>query len=96
MPLAVAVVTRALGLQNVDAQAVLGWYDRILAAVTDITAGQPLGGAGCDAYSALSGAIAPALDREPAASLRAAAASESGGLERERVISTRPYCCSAG
>jgi cytochrome P450 len=86
-PLAVAVVTRALGLENADAGAVLGWYDRIVAAVTEITAGRPLTAAGRDAYAALSAAIDPALELGPTTSLLAAAASEAGGLERERVIS---------
>jgi cytochrome P450 len=88
--LAVAVVTRALGIQDAEAATVLGWYAQIVAAVTDITAGRAADGAGRDAYAALSAAIGPALDREPAASLLAAAAGEAGeagGLERERVIS---------
>jgi cytochrome P450 len=86
-PLAVAVVTRALGLEDADVSAVLGWYDEIVAAVTDITAGRRLGEGGRDAYAALSAALAPQLDREPAASLLAAAAGHAGGLQRERVIS---------
>jgi cytochrome P450 len=86
-PLAVAVVTRALGFQDADAGAVLAWYEQIVAAVTDITAGRPPGDDGRDAYAALSAAIEPALDREPAASLLAAAAGAAGGLQRERVIS---------
>jgi cytochrome P450 len=86
-PLAVAVVTHALGFEDADSAAVRGWYDRIVAAVTDITAGRPLGADGRDAYASLSAAIAPALDREPAASLLAAAVGQAGGLERERVIS---------
>ena len=86
-PLAAAVVTRALGIQDADAGAVLGWYEQIVAAVTDITAGRSPSGAGSRAYAALSAAIAPALDRQPDASLLAAAAHEAGGLERERVIS---------
>lgn len=88
-PLAVTVVTHALGIQDADTAAVLGWYERIVAAVTDITAGRPLDARGRDAYAALSDAIGPALDREPGASLLAAAAAagESGGLERERVVS---------
>jgi cytochrome P450 len=86
-PLAVAVVARALGLENADTGAVLGWYDRIVAAVTEITSGRPLSADGRDAYAALSAAIAPALQREPGDSLLAAAASEAGGLEPERVIS---------
>ena len=86
-PLAVAVVTHALGLADADAGAVLGWYERIVAAVTEITAGGGLPESGRKAYEALSAAISPALDREPAASLLAAAGGEAGGLERERVIS---------
>jgi cytochrome P450 len=86
-PLAAAIVTNALGLEDADTGAVLGWYERIVAAVTDITAGRPLSAGGREAYEALSAAIGPALDREPAASLLAAAASQAGGLERERVIS---------
>ena len=78
-PLAVAVVTRALGFENADAGAVLGWYDRIVAAVTEITAGRPLSGDGRDAYAALSAAIAPALQREPGDSLLAAAAARPAG-----------------
>ena len=86
-PLAAAIVTNALGLEDADTHRVLGWYQRIVAAVTDITAGQPLSASGREAYAALADAIGPALDREPAASLLAAAASQAGGLERERVIS---------
>jgi cytochrome P450 len=86
-PLAVVVVTRALGIEDADAAAVLGWYARIVAAVTDITAGRPPGDEGRDAYAALSAAIGPALDREPGASLLAAAAAEASGLERDRVVS---------
>jgi cytochrome P450 len=86
-PLAAAVVTGALGFEDADTGAVLGWYDRIVAAVTEITAGRPLSADGRDAYAALAAAIEPALDREPGASLLAAAASEAGGLARDRVIS---------
>ena len=86
-PLAVAVVAYAIGLEHADAGTVLGWYDRIVAAVTEITAGRPLSTDGREAYAALAAAIGPALDRDPAASLLAAAAGEAGGLERERVIS---------
>jgi cytochrome P450 len=86
-PLAVAMVTRALGFDDADTSAVLGWYDRIVAAVTAITEGRPLSADGREAYAALSGALGPALEREPGASLLAAVAGAAGGLERERVIS---------
>jgi cytochrome P450 len=86
-PLAVAVVTHALGFDDADVGAVLGWYDEIVGAVNEITAGRLLPDAGREAYAALSAAMEPALDREPEASLLAAAASAAGGLERERVLS---------
>jgi cytochrome P450 len=38
-PLATATVTRALGLAHGEVPAVLGWYDAIVAAVTEITTG---------------------------------------------------------
>jgi cytochrome P450 len=80
-PLAAAIVTYALGLEHADIGAVLGWYDRIVRAVDEITAGGPLPADGQDAYEELAAAIGPALDGD---SLLAEAA---GGLERERVIS---------
>jgi cytochrome P450 len=86
-PLAAAVVTRALGIEDADAKAVLRWYEQIVATVTDLTAGRPVGSEGRDAYAALAAAIAPALKRDPDASLLAAAANGAGGLDRERVIS---------
>jgi cytochrome P450 len=84
-PLAAVVVTRALGFDGADVDAVLGWYDTIVRAVTEITAGRALSDEGRDAYAALSAAIAPSLDHGD--SLLAAAAGDAGGLARERVIS---------
>jgi cytochrome P450 len=86
-PLAAATVTEALGFDDANAGAVLGWYDEIVAAVTEITAGRPLPTSGREAYAALSTALDPVLDRDPETSLLAAAAGAAGGLERERVIS---------
>jgi cytochrome P450 len=40
-PLAAAVVTRALGLSHADVGAVLGHYDAIVGAVSDLSAGRP-------------------------------------------------------
>ena len=40
------MVTRALGLERDEVPAVLAWYDAIVAAVTEITAGRPVPGAG--------------------------------------------------
>src|SRR6478735_2761581 len=42
-PLAAATVTHALGLDGAATGAVLGWYDAIVGAVTDLSAGRPVG-----------------------------------------------------
>lgn len=86
-PLAVAVVGHALGLAEADAARVLGWYDAIVQAVTDVTAGEPLPESGREAFAALSASIEPALERDPGSSLLAAAAGEAGSLTRAEVVS---------
>jgi cytochrome P450 len=85
-PLAAVVVTHALGLSDADVGAVLGWYDAIVAAVDAVTAGSDVPATGRAAFAALSEAIVPVLDAEPASSLLAAAAGE-GGLSSDAVIS---------
>ena len=42
-PLAAAAVTHALGLDGAAVDDVLGWYDAIVGAVTDLSAGRPAG-----------------------------------------------------
>jgi cytochrome P450 len=83
-PLAAAIVTHSLGLPEGDTGAVLGWYDAIVAAVTEVTAGGAVPAAGRAAFAELQAAIEPALDRGSGSSLLADAA---GGLERPAVIS---------
>ena len=85
-PLAARVVAHALGLQGADAATMLGWYDAIVAAVTGVAAGEPVTPAGRAAYAALHAGVEPMLDRDPEASL-VAAASRSGGLGRDEVVS---------
>jgi hypothetical protein len=86
-PLAVAMVAHALGLADAEAGSVLGWYDAIVEAVTVVTAGGPVTDAGRDAFAALSSSIEPMLERDPASSLLAAAASDAAGLTRAEVVS---------
>ncbi len=86
-PLAAAVVTHALGLQETDTAAVLGWYDDIVAAVTEVTAGGAVPDSGRAAFGDLRAAIEPVLDRDPGSSLLAAAAGDAGGLDRPEVVS---------
>ena len=86
-PLAAAVVTHALGLQGTDTAAVLGWYDDIVAAVTEVTGGGDVPASGRAAFRDLRAAIEPVLDRDPGSSLLAAAAGDAGGLGRPEVVS---------
>jgi cytochrome P450 len=86
-PLAASAVTFALGLDDADTGAVLGWYDGIVGAVTEVTAGKPVTPAGKEAFAALRSSVEPALDRDPSSSLVAAAASAASGLTRDEVVS---------
>ena len=86
-PLATAAVMHALGLEDASTAQVLGWYDAIVASVTEITAGRPPTEAGRRGFEDLRAAIVPALARGPESSLVAAAAGEAGGLERGEVVS---------
>ena len=86
-PLAAAIVTHALGLREAGAAEVLGWYDAIVASVTEITAGHGPTEAGRRGFEALRAAMEPALDRSPESSLVAAAAGDAGGLGRGEVVS---------
>ena len=86
-PLAVAAMVHALGLVDTDPAAVLGWYDAIVAAVTDLTAGHPPGDRGSDAFERLRAAVEPALARDPSTSLVASAAHDAGGLTAAEVVS---------
>jgi cytochrome P450 len=86
-PLAAAIVTHVLGLQEAGAREVLGWYDAIVASVTEITAGRGPTEAGRRGFEELRAAMEPALERAPETSLVAAAASDAGGLGRDEVVS---------
>jgi cytochrome P450 len=61
-PLAAGVLTRALGLDGAEADAVRGWYELIVAAVTELTAGGALPRAGALAYQALAARLAEVID----------------------------------
>src|SRR4051794_32925348 len=56
-PLAAAAVTHALGLDGASTGAVLGWYDAIVAAVTDLSAGRPAGPEAARAVEELGAAV---------------------------------------
>ncbi|MFF7277187.1 cytochrome P450 [Streptomyces griseorubiginosus] len=73
-PLAVAVVTRALGLAGVGTDTVLAWYDSIVRAVSELTAGHTADPAGPEAYAQLRAAVEATVGEGGGTSLLAAAA----------------------
>jgi cytochrome P450 len=86
-PLAASAVAHALGLDGTDTERMLGWYDRIVAAVTGVAAGEEVTPAGREAYAALSASVLPMLERDPATSLVAAVAGQHDGLGRDEIVS---------
>jgi cytochrome P450 len=85
-PLAVAVVAESLGLADADAKAVLAWYDAIVGAVSDITAGRAADPAGAAAFGELRDSVETTVAAGNSASLLVAAA-EGGRLELPEVVS---------
>ncbi|MFF9125645.1 cytochrome P450 [Streptomyces sp. NPDC014889] len=73
-PLAVSVVAESLGLVGADAEAVLSWYDAIVSAVSDITAGLSANPAGAAAFDRLRGSVEATVAAGGDASLLVAAA----------------------
>ncbi|MFC8243899.1 cytochrome P450 [Streptomyces chartreusis] len=73
-PLAVAVVTEALGLVGTTADTVLSWYDAIVRSVSDITAGRTAGSDGGAAYAQLRAAVETTVASRGTSSLLGSAA----------------------
>ncbi|MGW7545664.1 cytochrome P450 [Streptomyces sp. NPDC054770] len=75
-PLAVAVVTDALGLVGATTGTVLSWYDAIVRSVSDITEGLEAGPAGFAAYAQLRAAVEATVADPHASSLLVSAAGQ--------------------
>jgi cytochrome P450 len=73
-PLAVAVVTEALGLAGTTTDTVLSWYEAIVRAVSALTAGAAAGPAGATAYARLKDAVEATVADRRASSLLVSAA----------------------
>ncbi|MFE4967456.1 cytochrome P450 [Streptomyces sp. NPDC056660] len=73
-PLAVAVVTEALGLAGATTDTVLAWYDAIVRSVSAITEGLEAGPAGAAAYAELRAAVEATVADRHASSLLVSAA----------------------
>ena len=85
-PLAASIMARALGLEQDEVAEMLGWYDAIVAAVTEVTAGHGVPRQGTDAFNALRDRLHAVISDGPEASLLGAAA-ENEDLTTEQVVS---------
>jgi len=79
-PLAVAVVAESLGLLGTDSATVLGWYDAIVGAVSDISAGLEPRPSGAEAFARLAESVhATVQTGDPDALLVVAATGAASG-----------------
>ena len=61
-PLAARMMAHALGLEQVEIGTLLGWYDAIVGAVTELTAGRELPRSGAEGFAALREAMLRTAD----------------------------------
>lgn len=85
-PLAAATITHALGLGRGEVAAVLGWYDAIVAAVTEITEGAAPPLSGQQAFEALRDRLRAVIGADEGAALLATVASGSD-LTVDQIVS---------
>jgi cytochrome P450 len=84
-PLAASIMARALGLVQDEVPDMLAWYDGIVGAVTDLTAGHELPEEGYVAFRKLEARLHPVIADDPETSLLAAAAAHSDLTEAQIV-----------
>ena len=85
-PLAASIMGLALGLEQDEVRTMLGWYDEIVAAVTEVTAGHAVPRRGSEAFDALRARLQDVISQGPHKSLLGAAA-EDDDLTTEQVVS---------
>ncbi len=86
-PVAVRTMMTALGVDGVAETAVLSWYDTIVQAVTEVTAGEPVSLEGRAAFAALRQTLLPSLKQDPKLNLLAAASGAAQGLSDDEIVS---------
>jgi len=85
-PLAASIMARALGLDQNEVGTMLGWYDAIVAAVTEVTAGHDVPIRGGDAFDSLRERLEAVIAAGPEASSLGAAASRED-LTIDQIVS---------
>ena len=86
-PLAAGVVCGLLGLERSHVEQVLGWYDAIVGAVSDLSAGRPPASVAETAIGALGETLRPVLRSDGEGSLLAMAAGHAAGLDEREIVS---------
>ncbi|MFK7801340.1 MAG: cytochrome P450 [Anaerolineae bacterium] len=86
-PIAVKTMIAALGMENISVEEVLTLNDRIVDAVTRLTAGEPISPEGSAAFETLKSKLIPALAHEPESNMLAAAVGNIGSLSVDEAIS---------
>ena len=90
-PMSATIVARALGLGTEEVEAVLGWYDTIVASVTSITAGEGATADGAHAYAALRARLELVIANDEGVdgerSLLATAAQQGEALSHDQIAS---------
>lgn len=85
-PLAASIMARALGLEQDEVATMLTWYDAIVAAVTDVTAGHDVPASGQEAFDALRDRLESVIWQGPDSSLLGAVAAQQD-LTTEQIVS---------
>lgn len=85
-PLAASIMARVLGLAQSEVRTMLGWYDAIVNAVTEVTAGHDMPPQALDAFDALRERLDAVIDSGAEGSLLGAAAQRED-LTTEQVVS---------
>ncbi len=86
-PLAVAVVARSLGLEQVDPGRLLDWYDTIVAGVSDLAVGRPVDGRASTAFARLGEALDAAAAHAERHGLPSVLLDARAALSRDEVVS---------
>jgi cytochrome P450 len=85
-PLAASIMARALGLEQDEVGTMLGWYDAIVAAVTEVTEGHEVPRRGSEAFDALRDRLEVVIAGGPEGSLLGAVAAHED-LTTEQIVS---------
>lgn len=86
-PISVEVMIVALGMEQAATAEILGWYDKIVDAVTRLTAGEALSTGGKESFEALKKSLLPIIVEGGESSLLGAASGLAHRLSADQIVS---------